>query len=96
MATTPNLSLVKPDVGNTDWGTDVNNNWDTIDGLATIISELSLDQVWSDAGWNPEFRPHLEIVGNHRAAITCQEFPTLVAEVKVAGFRVDKRINHFI
>lgn len=34
MATTPNLGLDKPDVGSTGWGTDVNDNWDTIDGLA--------------------------------------------------------------
>lgn len=31
MATTPNLSLTKPAVGEKDWGGDINTNWDTLD-----------------------------------------------------------------
>ena len=28
---TPNLGLYKPDIGETDWGDKVNNNWDVLD-----------------------------------------------------------------
>ncbi len=38
MATTTNLGLTKPDIGSTDWGTDLNNNWDAIDDLADVVT----------------------------------------------------------
>ena len=37
MATTTNLGLTKPNIGNTDWGTDVNDNWDKIDKCVPVM-----------------------------------------------------------
>ena len=36
MASTTNLGLTKPNIGNTDWGTDVNDNWDKIDKCVPV------------------------------------------------------------
>ena len=36
MATTTNIGLTKPNIGNTDWGTDVNDNWDKIDKCVPV------------------------------------------------------------
>jgi len=48
-ATTTNLSLYKPAVGEEDWGALVNANFDTID--ATVGVYLNTDGEWVDADW---------------------------------------------
>lgn len=54
-SSTTHYGLYKPAVGDKNWGTLVNNNFDTLDsvlyGLSTFpISSIGLDNIWSSAG----------------------------------------------
>jgi len=58
---TPNRNLYKPDIGETDWGDKVNQNWDILDAhehLRAEISDFFSSPFWDNIPDKPsEFPP---------------------------------------
>ena len=44
MSTTTNLGLTKPDAGDTEWASDINTNWDTLDSNVAVVK--AIDHTW--------------------------------------------------